>query len=53
MKQIVTIDIGGTHVRFAIAELDGRAVASLGEATTFLASDHAQLLGGGYLQTSV
>lgn len=40
-EQIVTIDIGGTHARFAIATIaDGRVVA-LGEATTLHTADHA------------
>ncbi len=43
MKDIVTIDIGGTHVRFAIAQIDGRRVASLGEATTFQTADFPSL----------
>lgn len=38
---IVTVDIGGTHARFAIAELaHGRCVA-LGEAVTLATKDHA------------
>ena len=40
-KQIVTVDIGGTHARFAIAEVEGGRVRSLGEATTLHTRDHA------------
>lgn len=40
-EQIVTVDIGGTHARFAIAEVaDGRVVA-LGPETTLHTKDHA------------
>jgi len=41
MTQIVAADIGGTHARFAIATLDGKAVAALGEAVTLRTSEHA------------
>ena len=40
-EQIVTVDIGGTHARFAIAEVEGGRVLSLGEATTLHTKDHA------------
>src|SRR3546814_18672765 len=40
-EQIVTVDIGGTHARFAIAEIEGGRVVSLGEATTLHTRDHA------------
>jgi len=40
-EQIVTVDIGGTHARFAIAEIEGGRVLSLGEATTLHTRDHA------------
>ena len=40
-EQIVTVDIGGTHARFAIAEVQGGRVLSLGEATTLHTKDHA------------
>ncbi len=43
MKRVVTIDIGGTHARFAIAEIAGGAVASLGEATILLTDDYPSL----------
>ena len=40
-EQIVTVDIGGTHARFAIAEVaDGRVVA-VGAETTLHTKDHA------------
>lgn len=41
MTQIVAVDIGGTHARFALAEVQGGAVAALGEATTLQTADHA------------
>jgi len=40
-EQIVTVDIGGTHARFAIAEIEGGRVLALGEATTLHTKDHA------------
>ena len=40
-RSIVTVDIGGTHARFAIAEIDGGRVISLGAATTLRTADHA------------
>lgn len=43
MKQVVAIDIGGTHVRFAIATVARRTVVSLGEATTFDTGDFPSL----------
>ena len=41
--KIVTADIGGTHARFAIAEVEDGKVVSLGEATKMRAADHASL----------
>jgi glucokinase len=41
--EIVAADIGGTHARFAIAELKDGRVSSLGEAATFRAAEHASL----------
>lgn len=41
MTNIVTVDIGGTHARFALAEVRGGQVVSLGEATTLKTSEHA------------
>ncbi len=41
MTELVAVDIGGTHARFALATLDGQRVASLGPATTLRTADHA------------
>lgn len=41
MTKIVTADIGGTHARFAIAEVAGGQVVSLGEPTKMACADHA------------
>ncbi|MET0240766.1 MAG: glucokinase [Sphingobium sp.] len=41
MTRIVTVDIGGTNARFALAEVEGGRVRSLGEPTTFQTVDHA------------
>ncbi|PQM27658.1 glucokinase [Sphingopyxis lindanitolerans] len=38
---IVTVDIGGTHARFAIAKVAGGRVATLGPETTLHTRDHA------------
>lgn len=38
---IVTVDLGGTHARFALAEVDGGRVVSLGEPMTLQTRDHA------------
>lgn len=43
MTEIVAVDIGGTHARFAIAELQDGRVASLGEACTLKTAEHASL----------
>ena len=43
MKEIVAVDIGGTHARFAIAQVDQGRVVTLGEATTLKCADHASL----------
>ncbi|WP_432770347.1 MAG: ROK family protein [Sphingopyxis sp.] len=40
-KSIVTVDIGGTHARFALAEIDGGRCVSLGAETTLHTKDHA------------
>lgn len=40
-EAIVTVDIGGTHARFAIAEVADGRVASLGPETTLHTRDHA------------
>lgn len=41
--RIVVADIGGTHARFAIAEVAEGRVVSLGEPTKMRAADHASL----------
>lgn len=41
MTGIVTVDIGGTHARFALAEVAGGRVVRLGEETTLKTSEHA------------
>ncbi|MFM6832456.1 MAG: glucokinase, partial [Novosphingobium sp.] len=38
--QVVAVDIGGTHARFAIAEVEGGRVISLGEAVTLKTAEH-------------
>ncbi|RFD19345.1 glucokinase [Komagataeibacter melaceti] len=43
MKEIVAVDIGGTHARFAIAQVDQGRVISLGDAVTLKCADHASL----------
>ncbi len=43
MTEIVAADIGGTHARFAIAEVRDGQVASLGEALTLKTAEHASL----------
>lgn len=39
--RIVAVDIGGTHARFALAEVDNGRVLSLGEAITLKTAEHA------------
>jgi len=41
--QVVAVDIGGTHARFAIAEVAGGRVVSLGEPMTQKTAEHASL----------
>lgn len=41
MTNIVTIDIGGTHARFAIAQIAGGKVQCLGDVTTLKTAEHA------------
>jgi glucokinase len=41
IQQLVAVDIGGTHARFALAEVAGGRVVSLGEAVTLQTADHA------------
>lgn len=38
--QLVAVDIGGTHARFAIAEVGPQGAVSLGEAVTLKTADH-------------
>ncbi len=45
MTQIVAVDIGGTHARFAIATLDGGKVAGLADEVALKTADHADLAG--------
>ncbi|HMT44227.1 MAG TPA: glucokinase [Chakrabartia sp.] len=42
--KLVTIDIGGTHARFALAEVAEGRVMHLGEAVTLKTADHASFL---------
>ena len=41
MTQIVSVDVGGTHARFALAEVEGGRVVALGEAVTLKTAEHA------------
>ena len=42
MSRIIAVaDVGGTHARFALAEIDGGRVISLGEPVTLKTADHA------------
>jgi glucokinase len=41
MTKIVAVDIGGTHARFAIAEVQNGRVIDLGEAVTLKTAEHA------------
>ncbi len=41
--QVVAVDIGGTHARFAIAEVENGRVVSLGEPMTQKTAEHASL----------
>ncbi len=41
MTQVVAVDIGGTHARFALAEVGGGRVHSLGEPVTLKTVEHA------------
>jgi len=41
MTAIVAVDIGGTHARFAIAEVDEGRVTKLGKAVTLKTAEHA------------
>jgi glucokinase len=41
--ELVSVDLGGTHARFAIAEVAGGRVVLLGEPITLKTADHASL----------
>jgi len=41
--EIVSVDIGGTHARFALAEVEGGRVVRLGEPVTQKTAEHASL----------
>ena len=41
MTELVAVDIGGTHARFAIATVEGGRVVSLSDETVMKAADHA------------
>ncbi|MCF2515959.1 glucokinase [Sphingomonas sp. G124] len=41
MRSIVAADVGGTHARFALAEIEAGRVARLGEPVTLKTADHA------------
>jgi glucokinase len=43
MMEVVAVDLGGTHARFAIAEVEGGRVVSLGEPVTLKTAEHASL----------
>ena len=43
MTEIVAIDIGGTHARFAIADIEGGRVAGLRDEVVLKAAEHASL----------
>lgn len=43
MREIVAVDIGGTHARFAIASIENGKVVELGEAVTLKCAEHASL----------
>lgn len=43
MTEIVAVDIGGTHARFALAEVAQGRVAAMGEPVTLKSAEHASL----------
>ncbi|MHA6723124.1 glucokinase [Sphingomonas sp. RS2018] len=43
MTAVVAVDIGGTHARFAIAEVEGGRVVTLGEPVTLKTAEHGSL----------
>jgi glucokinase len=40
VRQVAVADVGGTHARFALAEIDGGKVVSLGEPVTLKTAEH-------------
>ena len=40
MRQVAVADVGGTHARFALAEVEGGKVLSLGEPVTLKTAEH-------------
>jgi glucokinase len=40
VRQVAVADVGGTHARFALAELDGSKVVSVGEPITLKTAEH-------------
>ena len=40
-RQVAVADVGGTHARFALAQIEGARVISLGQAVKLHTSDHA------------
>ena len=40
MRQVAVADVGGTHARFALAEVEGGRVVSLGEPVTLKTAEH-------------
>jgi len=40
MRRVAVADVGGTHARFALAQLDGNRVASLGGPVTLKTAEH-------------
>jgi glucokinase len=43
VSEIVAVDIGGTHARFALARVEGGRVVSLGQECTLRTAEHASL----------
>lgn len=41
MRRIAVADVGGTHARFALAEIDGKRVASVSQPITLKTAEHA------------
>lgn len=43
MKEIIAVDVGGTHARFARATIDGGGVPQLGKVRKYKVADHVSL----------